>query len=241
MDRTPVNRLRASGVGWLAPVKHSVAPGEVPFGPSPPPIGPSEVGAAENQDCPSPALRPGSVRAGSCRSTPVFRSRSLHRPSAHRDHRSITNRSTFGPHPRPAARALMAHRTDPLSCSPMLFPQFRHLWHVPLRTVIVPHTSHGGASLVLSMATESVEACVCVATSSTFPVAPPPTDPRPLDHIHLLRRHAKSTSSLRVRVHPRLRPSLILHAECRAPRPSAPPTTSRPIRASARSARDTPR
>ena len=42
----------------------------------------------------------------------------------------------------------------------MLFPQFMHLWHVPLRTVIVPQTSHAGASPTLSIATDNVEAMV---------------------------------------------------------------------------------
>ena len=47
----------------------------------------------------------------------------------------------------------------------MLFPQFRHLWHVPLRTVIVPQTSQGGASLVLSIAAVRVPVWITVVSS----------------------------------------------------------------------------
>lgn len=41
---------------------------------------------------------------------------------------------------------------------PMLFPQLTHLWHVPLRTVMLPHTSHAGASPTSFIAPLSTDA-----------------------------------------------------------------------------------
>ena len=42
---------------------------------------------------------------------------------------------------------------------------------MPLRTVMVPHTSHGGASPALSSAADSVELCTTTARSACTSVA----------------------------------------------------------------------
>ena len=44
----------------------------------------------------------------------------------------------------------IAVRRSPLAfqLQPMLLPQLTHLWHVPLRTVMLPHTSQAGASAI---------------------------------------------------------------------------------------------
>ncbi len=93
----------------LDPVGRSVAPSGNALASPPPPSGPPGLGVHENKDNPSPALRPGSVRADSRCFRSSLRNGSRALPPAHRNHRSILSVRRERSSPLNAA---------PLSCIP---------------------------------------------------------------------------------------------------------------------------